>query len=750
MKKALKITLISLIVGLALTVLVLGGVTIYAFHQANLLFDPAKITETSLSIEIFDAKNKPLKEQNSISSNHASLASLPSYVKQAFISIEDKKFYSHHGIDIKRMGKAFLTNLKTWNLKQGASTITQQLIKNTHLSSQKTFSRKINEIALALKLEKHFTKDEILENYLNVIYFGDNCYGIENASLHYFSKPAKQLSLDEACILAGLIKSPATYSPTSKPENCTKRRNLVLSEMLKDEKITEDEYSKAIALPISLDLKELDENRLNSYSENAITEACNILKLPAKQIALGGYKIYTFQDSFKQSALEEILERQKSELAENDIAIISMNSKTGEIEAFSGSSVFRILEQKRQPGSAIKPIMVYCPALNEDMISPATLLLDEPVNIDGYTPKNVSNTYSGYISVRDAVSKSLNIPAIKVASYLGVDKIKAYAEKAGIEFAPEDSGYAVALGGMTYGTDLKSLTGAYTAISNYGEFIKPKFVSYITNSEGKIIYKNNAEKKSIFREDSAYLMTDILKSSAQVGTAKKLSSLDYEIASKTGTVGSSKGNTDAYNISYTTEDLIGVWVGNFSNKPSNIAGGNLPTETVKLYFNKIYSSHKPSKFYKPSSVEEVEIDLLELESSHKVTKANSLVPERYRMKEVFSKFNLPSEESKSFVKVLPAKLNGRVEDGMAVLEFDAQHFLSYELYKVKDGKPKLINTYTGELGKQTFKERIVSGQINTYYLITKMTNYATDTTVESDKSNIVELIYTAGKKWYQN
>ena len=747
MKKALKISLITILILAILGALFVGGFIIYSLSVSKVEFSQEKITENTISLQVFNANNVLIKEDNTIFNEKAKLSTLPAYVKEAFISIEDKDFYKHHGINYKRMAKAMLTNIKNMKLKEGASTISQQLIKNTHLSSQKTFSRKLNEIFLALELEKNFTKEEILENYLNIIYFGDNSYGIESASKHYFSKPAKELSLDEACMLAGMIKSPNYYSPVSNSDRCLKRRNLVLNEMLKDGKISEKTYSENVNKKIALNLSHESSNKLNSYSENAILEASKILKLPEKQIALAEYKIYTYQNPEKQKALQEVFDKLKTE---NDCALISLNSKDGSIEGFIGDSNFRILEQKRQPGSAIKPLLVYAPAINEDIISPATQILDEPISIDGYSPKNVGGNYNGYVSARECLSRSLNVPTIKIASYVGLDKMKSYISKLGIELDKQDNNYAICLGGFTYGTNLSSLAGAYTSLANGGKYSKPHFINYITDKNGKIVYNSNSNSRRVFREDTAYLITDMLKTSAKSGTAKKLANFKFDVASKTGTVGTAKGNTDAYNISYTTEDVFGAWIGNMDNSAISTVGGGVPTEMAKEYFSKIYSEKSPDKFLKPSSVDEIDLDALELENNHRLVKANSLVPEKYRVKEIFSKFNLPEEESETYLKVLPAKINGSVDGfGNVNLWFDAQNFMSYKIYKISNGKENLLNTIENKNGKIEIKDKLKDKERAKYYIETSIENFALNE-VTSEKGNEIELValYDKNNKWY--
>ena len=543
------------------------------------------------------------------------------------------------------------------------------------------------------KIEKMYDKNKILEYYLNVIYFGNNCYGIESAANYYFSKSANNLTLNESCTLAGMIKSPAQYSPLKNVEKCQNRRNIVLKEMQKDGKISTEEYTISKDKKIELKLNKDKINKLNSYSESAINEAEKILGIPARQIALSGYKIYTYQDEEKQNALEEAI---KSQNVNCDSAGIVIDNEKCAISAYIGDSIFKVLDAKRQPGSCLKPVLVYSPALNEDIIYPCSQILDEKITIADYSPKNVGNVYRGYVSAREALSKSINIPAVKVLSYVGIDKSKVYAEQMGINFDEKDDSYTLALGGMTYGVNLVQLAGSYTTFANNGYFKSPKFISFITDKNNKLIYINKTPSKKVLREDSSYLITDMLKTCAKTGTARKLSTLNMESASKTGTVGksNSKENLDAWNISYTKNQTIGIWLGNLDNSIINYTGGNQPTEIVRNYFQVVQDD---SQFDKPNSIIEKRIDGIDLVENHKITLANGLTPERYTQTELFSNFNLPTDISNKFAQVEKIKVQGRVENGNAVIEFDAK---DYETYIIKVGNKK-IEEISGKNGKQT-------------------------------------------------
>ena len=645
---------------------------------SNLELNVDALTSPSLEIEVYNNDGNLMDEENNFNSKYVEIEDLSKNTVNAFLSIEDKDFYKHNGINKKRILKALYNNLKSFSLKEGASTISQQLIKNTHLSNEKTFERKIKEMVLTKKLEKDFDKDEILEFYLNIIYFGNNCYGIESASNFYFNKDAKDLTLNESALLAGLIKSPNKYSPISHKENALKRRNLVLKEMEKDEKITPNDYLQNSTKEIELDIAKQSGNKLNTYSEASIDEASKILNLPAKQIAIGEFKIYTYQDEEKQENLNEALS--SVDFKGSDFAGIVIDNASHGVSAYAGNGAYKILDAKRQVGSTIKPILVYAPAFNENVISPETEILDEKVTIGDYSPSNVGDKYNGYITVKDAVKKSVNTVAIKVLSYIGIDTGKMYAEKMGFTFDEKDDSYALALGGMTYGEDLKTLTNAYTTFANMGYYDDAVFVSHITDKNGKIVYQHKPKENMVLREDSAFLMTEILQETAVDGTARKLASINNtEIASKTGTVGKrGGGNTDAYNISYTPDYAIGVWCGNLDNEKMQINGGNEPTEVVRNFVSN--TTHKNKNFKETSLVTKAKIDLLEKEKNHKIVLASSYTPERYTALASFSRFNLPSEISTNFVELKEIEAEVKREDLNAVLTLNPEKHIKYDIF----------------------------------------------------------------------
>lgn len=735
-KSALKkIFKYSLIVGtIAIFLIIIYFSFIYI--TAPIEFHMDKITDKTLAVQLYDFEKKPLK-QTFLNGEYITLKQIPNDTKQCFLSIEDKNFYQHNGLNYKRMAGAMLKNLSKFKFVEGASTISQQLIKNTHLTNEKTLKRKINEIKLTKQMEKALTKDQILESYLNIIYFGDNCYGIQNASLHYFSKPASKLNLDESAILAGMIKSPNKYHPIKQYSSCIKRRNLVLSEMYKDGKITCEEYEKSIKTNTIININD-EHNDNKSYQKATIKEAESILKMPEKQIAIGGYRIFTYCNEYKQQALEKSIDKSISE----DCCMISINSQNGAIEAYIEKSNLPLINVKRQPASAIKPILVYAPAINENIITLSTQILDQKISINGYEPKNIGDKEYGYVDAKFALSHSLNIPAVKILSYVGIQKAKRYLTTQNIDFADNDDSLALALGGMTYGMSLKDITNCYQTLANKGQYVQAKFINYIVDNQGKVVYRNNQTPKTIYREDTTFLITDILKDCVKSGTAKRLKDLNFEIASKTGTSSISKQNIDAYNISYTTSDVVGCWIGNLDNSPMNIVGGGKPTAFVKNYLSSIYENTTPKNFDMPSGVVKIDIDLNALQNEHIVYKANNFLPERYRQKAYFSRFNQPKINFDNNLTIDAPNITGKIINGVTKIYFDTNIYYEYEIYSIENNNEKLIANINNSNGEYCFETRQTPNTICKYYIKIKAKDYATNNVIKSDSSNIIELYYT--------
>ena len=728
MKKAVKIGII-----ITLILFILGSLFFIIFINdimgiSSVKFDKEKLIAVNQEIVVYNDDNVELK--NTISNKSiVKIEDVPNHVVNAFISIEDKDFFKHNGLNYKRIAKAMFNNLKSFSFKEGASTISQQLIKNTHLTNEKTIKRKVKEMLLTKKLEKEFSKKDILETYLNVIYFGENSYGIERAALTYFGKETKDLTLWEGATLAGIIKSPYTYSPVYNPENCLKRRNLVLSEMLRDKKISQAQYDEAVNMPLEIVDRKQEQGVNNLYVKACINEAEQILNLSEKDIMLSGIKIYSYLDDEVQKQLYDIANNENNYHTNsygntNDSLLIMIDNETYAVLGYAGKSDYDLTNFVRQPGSTIKPILVYAPALEKGLVSPDTLILDEEINYGGYSPKNVGGKYYGYVSVKESICDSLNVPAVKTLDYVGIENAKQFAKKAGIKFDENDNGLALALGGFTNGVTLKELTNSFLPFVNDGNFSKANFVRKIVDVNGKTLYEHKPKEEKIMGEDTAYLMTSMLKEACKTGTSMKLKNLDFDVAGKTGTVAitGTNNNTDAYSVAYTTKHTMGVWIGNYSNATKYVLegknnGGTYATNMIKMCFEELYANNKPENFKQPNSVKEVEIDLKEYENNHVIKLASSNCPDRYKIKTLVSKRFEPKETSELFANLSVENFDVKIENGKVLVCFDAEDYLKYEIMRVENGKTKSLKKYSNKKGKIEYYDfNIKENSTYNYYI----------------------------------
>ena len=745
--KALKIATF-IVVGL----MVFAGLTLslYLINLNNSLkFNQEDLMLINTQFNIYDSNNDELSRTDNQKSK-VKLDELPSYVPASFISIEDKKFYSHHGINPKRILKAMYRNLKSGKMSEGASTISQQLIKNTHLSTEKTYERKIKEMLLTLKMEKSMSKNEILETYLNAIYFGNGAYGLDNASKVYFNKSAKDLTVSESATLAGIIKSPKAYSPIYNYDNCLKRRNLVLKEMLKDNVISLDEYNKAVNEEIVVNKTTL--SKQNFYEQAVIDEATKVLDLSEKELATKGYYIFTYLDKKAQESLTSAVnnsdyyhQNEYGNVA--DSCGIVIDNETGGIIAFNGKSNFDLVNMHRSPGSSIKPILVYAPALEKGVISPVSPILDEKTNFGGYTPQNVGDKYYGYVSATESVEKSLNVPAIKILQATGMQYSKNIAEKSGIEFDRNDKNYAIALGGMTKGTTVKQLVNSYLPFSNNGNFKEAKFIKKICDKNGNVIYANSQSERSVIGEESAYLMTQMLISGVKKGTSSRLSTLNYQVAGKTGTVGikNTNLNSDVWSVAYTSENTFGIWLGNSTGDKNYMLegcnnGGTYCTSMLKNCMENVYKNHTPSDFKTPKNIEQVELDSQELENNHALLLADANTPEIFKVKAIFNKKYVPTRVAKSFSELKAINVSVTMKNNVPTLSFTALPQVEYKIYRINDDECKVIETIKNKKGLIIVDDdSVLDGEFYTYYVEAVATNHATKTHSKRIRSNSVKV-----------
>lgn len=630
MKKSLKITLAVLLCIMAAT---LAAIAAYFAVTADAKLDRAKLVNYGQSINFFDDAGNKI-ESAAVENSRISVSAdeLSAHTKNAFIASEDKTFYSHHGLNYGRMAKALIKNIASFSFKEGASTISQQLIKNTHLSNDKTVKRKLKEIRLTKQLERAYSKDEILEMYLNTIYFGHSCYGLQSAAHFYFGKNAEDLDLNESATLAGLLSSPNNYSPFKDAEKCKKRRDMVLRRMLDCSFITDEQYVETCTERIETTAG--GTTRSGSY----IKAACNELDALGLDSYrdLSGCSVHTYMDAAAQRQVD-------STAYEHDCAIMVTNAENG-VSAYMTT----IDGAARQPGSAIKPLLVYAPAIEEGLVHTFTKIDDCPINYGGYAPENHDKKFHGAVTVAESLAKSYNIPAVKVLNMLTAERAAEYAEKLNIDLEDGDKNLSLALGGMKYGCNIKVLCDAYTVFRQQGVYTPSTFIKYITDRNGKIIYRSPHDKKRVFDPGTCSLMNEMLTAAAETGTAKKLRHCAYDIAAKTGTCGDESGNTDAYAIAYTSTHTVCVWQGDANNKRTDITGGGTCCGALKDIADMLYRDKKPDKLQTGQGTSEIYIDRQDYEESGKIILADEIAPKLCKLRVSCLKGREPAEKSSRF------------------------------------------------------------------------------------------------------
>ena len=669
---------------LVLLAFVFAAIGYYFAVTRGTSLQPEKLAFTEKHIQIFDCNGEELQGVAAQSAGETvRFSEIPNHTVRAFTDTEDKRFFQHNGFDVKRIVKAFFSNLRARSFKQGASTISQQLVKNTHLTQEKTIKRKLREWKLTRALERQYTKEEILEKYLNVIYFGHNCFGLRAAADFYFGKQPQELTLADSAILAGLVKSPNNYSPFKNPEKCARRKETVLNCMLKNESITPAQ--KASALEEALPTYENKTKHGYSYAHFVFDELSTIAE--EHDFTVGGnLKIYTALDK----NLQKELENTTAQYTQSDFSAAILDNATRAVKAY----VSTVGDIQRSPGSLIKPLAVYAPALETGFISPATPILDDAVRYGEYAPNNHDGKFHGYVSARECLSQSLNVPAVKIMESVGAKTCAKYLNKLRLPVADEDVSLALALGGMKKGYSLLELLRAYACFPNAGEYAECGFITEIRNGD-YTVYKKSTKKERVFSEETAYLLTDILQTAAQSGTAKKLRSLPFPIAAKTGTVGTENGNTDAYALSYTTKCVVGVWLGNADNSLFSHTGGGLPCNLLYEINRAASKNAPPTAFPKPNGVKRVSLDKYTYYDRHTLLLADENAPMDGCFEELFKTDFIPTQKCDiyTFPSIIPPVLS--TENGNVILSFSKNTPSFYTLKIERDNYVTHTTLYEG-------------------------------------------------------
>lgn len=614
-------------------------------------FDREKLENVPQSTLFYTAQNEVYDRIYAQNRVYTPLNEIPEKLQAIFLTSEDHRFYSHPGIDFIRIGGALLKDLQTFSLKEGASTITQQLVKNTHLTNEKTLKRKLREAVLALQLEKAYSKEEILEMYLNQIYFGHGAYGIASAAEVYFQTSVRNLSYAQTASLAAIIKSPTRYAPHLEKENNLVRRNHILKACRENGTLTQEEYEQAIKE--ELIIKENGKKEQHAaFTDAVILKAQQLLSLASDQLATGGYHIYTTMDMPRQSLLETLAQddglfpasAQDGTLCQ--CAVVWMNPQNGEVLALLGGrqqagrrNFHRALQMKRSPGSALKPFCVYVPAL-ESGLSPASPLLDEAQSFGSYTPNNASGKFHGWVSMREALAHSYNVPAVSLLNQLGIDKGIESLTRFHLPVHKQDAYLPLALGSMTQGVTPLALCSAYAALGNGGVYQQASLIRKITDSHGHVLYEREEEGENTISQENAFLLSSMLQSVVRDGTAGQLADLQLPLAAKTGTVSfGAQGNRDIWACAYTSKEALTVWMGFDTTDdahciPSGNTGSTYPCLFIKRALQSMENRAEP--FPVPKGIYELAMDKISYEQDHSLCLATPYTPESHRFYECFA------------------------------------------------------------------------------------------------------------------
>lgn len=549
----------------------------YLAKTANVDSLRAGLEQTTTIIDSQGEESGTLYDQKG---TFVELESISSNVQNAVTSTEDQRFYQHRGYDIIGIGRAAFGFLTSGGISGGGSTITQQLAKNAYLSADQTIMRKLRELFLAIEIEKNYDKEEILEMYLNNSYFGNGVWGVEDASHKYFGKSASEIELSEAATLAAMLKAPSNYNPIDHYDRAIERRNVVLSLMVDTETITEQEAQsiQQTELTVTDGYTNEDGYRYPYYFDAVINEAVYEYEIPEEDLLNNGYTIYTnlnqtYQQQMDAAYANDYLFQNASDGTPVQSASIAIDPENGGVNAVVGGrgeytfrGYNRATQMSRQPGSVIKPLGVYVPAL-ENGYEIDSLLTDELTTYGetNYQPENISGIYSGEVPMYEALANSLNAPAVWLLNEIGINKginkLKAF----GLPVTAEDNHLgAIALGGMKKGVSPLEIAGAYAAFSNEGVYTKPHFITKIVDATGAIVVDNRDPKtKRVMSAQVAKDMNRMLLSVYSSGTAKNNQPDGYQVAGKTGTTQTTNGTgaTDQWIVGMTPDIVLTSWMG---------------------------------------------------------------------------------------------------------------------------------------------------------------------------------------------
>jgi penicillin-binding protein 1A len=528
----------------------------------------AVVREQTLTIKASDGT--VLQQQGEVTREQLKLEQIPEKLKQAFIASEDRRFQQHNGVDVQGILRAMVNNLRSQDVVEGGSTITQQVARILFLSQERTLLRKLKEVRLAQKMEEELSKDEILERYLNLVYLGSGAYGVGDAAWVYFSKSVDQLTLSEIATIAGLAPAPNTYAPDKNPQLATARRNLVLQRMLEDGVITPEQKQAATQEPLTVKSSlprrfQVESPYFTTYIQQELPKY-----LKPDVLAAGGLIVETTLNPTWQKAAEAAITKTIKNQGRwqnfKEAALVAIDPRTGEIQAMVGGQDFsqtqfnRVTQAKRQPGSTFKGF-VYAAAIATGK-NPEDRYLDAPLVVDGYEPKNYKEKFYGWMNMREALTRSINTIAVRVLIDVGYEPTIKLAQDMGIT-SPLKATYSLALGSNE--VTLLELTSAYGSFATQGLHTNVHGIRRILNRQGNVIWSADFQPKRVLDFDSAAIMTWMLRNVVNNGTGGAAQLNDRQVAGKTGTSDEAR---DLWFVGYIPQVVAGVWLGNDNNLPT--------------------------------------------------------------------------------------------------------------------------------------------------------------------------------------
>ncbi|TGB04563.1 penicillin-binding protein 1A [Halobacillus salinus] len=645
----------------------IGGGSLFAYYA----FTAPELNEEQLSVpyssKVYDKNDNLIADLAGVETRtKVTYNDLPQATVDAVIATEDSRFFDHIGIDFRRILAAVWANVTQGFGAEGASTITQQVIKQSFLSFDKTLERKVQEQYLAIKLDQQYSKEQILEMYLNKIYYGASAYGIAEAADTYFGKEdLKELTLAENALLAGLPQRPSGYNPYEHPEAAQKRMETVLSLMVQHDKITQAEADEARKTDVKDLLVPSDSREKSPYDafidvvEQEVRE-----KLDGANINEDGLNIYTTLDPNAQESVENILSGNGPVSwpdEELNAGVAVTDTKTGAIRAIGGNRNYQngnfnyAAQLSRQGGSTMKPLLAYGPAIEHEKMSTYHQILDEPYEVNGKEISNFDNRYRGWVSARYALSRSLNIPAMKTIEEVGTDRAKEFAEGLGIEF-PEDQIYPIeAIGGGSATVNPIQMSGAYAAFGNKGVYNEPYTVRKV-EVPGQETIDMKPKPKAAMSEYTAYMISNMLQTTMSEGSGRAANISGLPEAGKTGTTNRPTDNgdiaPDSWFNGYTTNYSISVWSGYQDNdKGLSSAAKDVPKQIFKPLMTELSSDVDTADFSKPDSVVWVDVE----EGSRPAKLPSDFTPGSRIVTELFHVDNQPSKVSQVYQKLDPVQ-----------------------------------------------------------------------------------------------